>query len=212
MGVDGDDAGPARDRGLSEFRRRPARPSPRHRVQHQGRRDDVRRAGRGLDRANRSGRDLHRAVCGRRLRDLVGAAGTRHSRDGRLRRNVAVHQPLAQGGLRPDREAGRRHRHGLERCSAHTCCRPRSSAARGISAFAYVHTAVASTPLRARRVGRDEGPLSRDTRGPARTPDWCRAAERLFGAARDARQPAAEVGLAARNNCAPSRRRAYWVR
>ena len=43
VGVDGDDAGPARDRGLPQLRRRPAGPAPRHPVQHQRRLDDLRR-------------------------------------------------------------------------------------------------------------------------------------------------------------------------
>ena len=45
MGLDGVDAGPARDRGLSQLRRRPAGSSPRHPVRHRGRRDDLRRGG-----------------------------------------------------------------------------------------------------------------------------------------------------------------------
>ena len=73
-----------------------------------------------------AGESLHGPVRGRRLRHLVGAAGTRHPRDGRLRRNVVVHQPLAEGGLRPRRKAGRRHRHRLDRCSAHPGRGPRS--------------------------------------------------------------------------------------
>ena len=64
--------------------------------------------------ANRERRVVRRPVRGRRLRHPVGAAGTRHPRDGHLHRNIAVHQPLAQGGLRPHRRAGRRHRHRID--------------------------------------------------------------------------------------------------
>ena len=46
--MDGDDARPARDRGVSQLRRRPAGPAPRHPVQHQRRLDDLRRAGRDV--------------------------------------------------------------------------------------------------------------------------------------------------------------------
>ena len=49
VGVDGDDARPARDRGLPQLRRRPAGPPPRHPVRHQRRLDDLRRIGREWD-------------------------------------------------------------------------------------------------------------------------------------------------------------------
>ena len=40
------------------------------------------------------------------VRHPVGAAGTRHPRDGHLRRDVAVHQPLAQGAVSTSPESG----------------------------------------------------------------------------------------------------------
>ena len=68
---------------------------------------------------HRGRRVLRRPVRGRRFRHPVGAAGTRHPGDGHLRRNIAVHQSLAQGRLRPRRSASRRHRHRLDRRPAH---------------------------------------------------------------------------------------------
>lgn len=68
-------------------------------IRYQGRRDDVRRRRRGVGGAYRSRRNLAGAVRRRRLRHPVGAAGARHPRDGHVRRDVAVHQPLARGGV-----------------------------------------------------------------------------------------------------------------
>ncbi len=78
VGVDRDDARPARGRGLPQLRRRPAGPPPRHPVQHQRRLDDVRRVGRGVERPHRVGGVVLRAVRGRSGGHPVGAAGTRH--------------------------------------------------------------------------------------------------------------------------------------
>ena len=105
-------------------------------------------------------RVLYGPVRDRRLGHPVGAAGTRHSRDEHFHRNVAVHQSLAEGGLRPDRETGRRHRHRLDRRSADPGRGAGSLAAVCVSALADVHPAVAGAPIRARGAGRDEIPLS----------------------------------------------------
>ena len=186
MGLDGVDAGSTRDRGLPELRRRPTGSSPRHPVRHQGRRDGFRRGSRAVGGADRSGRDIRRPVCRRRRRASCRCRWNPTSPAWRFRRNVVVHQSLAEGGLRSDRKAGRRHRHRLDRCSAHPRCGPGSAAALRVPAFAGVHPAVAGTPIRARRAGRDEGPLRRNPSGPAGTPDRGCSAERLLGAARDA--------------------------
>ena len=130
----------------------------------------------------------------------------------RLHRNIAVHQPLAEGGLRSDRKAGRRHRHRLDRCSAHPRRGPGSRTALCVSAFAGIHPAVAGAPLRARRAGRDESPLRRNPSGPTGTPDWRGTAERLLGAARDARQAAVEVGVARRAIARHRGERRHWER
>ncbi len=136
VGVDGNHAGPARDRGLSQFRGRQARPASRHPVQHQGRRDDLRRGRRRMGGADAGGGVVHRSIRGRGVRHPVGAARTRLPRDGHLRGYLAVHQPLAEGGLRPLRKAGRRHRHRFDRRAADPRRRPRGRAPDRVSAFA----------------------------------------------------------------------------
>ena len=127
---------------------------------------------------HRSGRAVHRAVRGRRRRHPLRAAGTRHRRDGHVRRHVAVHQPVAEARRRPHRQARRRHRHRLDRCAADPGGGQGGRAPHRVSAFARLHPAVEGPRLRAGRAGRDEGQLRRDPRRAARSirsgPRGCR--------------------------------------
>src|SRR3984893_4028170 len=122
----------------------------------------------------------------------------RHPRDCFPRRNAAVPPPLAEGRCRPCRTAGRRHRDRLDRCPAHPAGCSRSRTAVRVSAFSGLHPAVAGAALRARRAGRAESALRRNPSGPTSPPGWRGAAERLLGAARDARQAAVEGGVTRR--------------
>ena len=158
VGVDGDDAGPARDRGLPQLRRRPARPAPRHPVQHRRRLDDLRRRRRDVDGENakrgssspRRSSSPPQASCPRRLEpDIPGMdtfAGTSlfTSRWPRTR-------------CRPHRQARRCHRHRLDRGAADPRGGQGRRAPHCVSAFARVHAAVEGPRLRAGRAGRDEG-------------------------------------------------------
>ena len=74
-----------------------------------------------------TGETIRGAVRRRGLGHPVGAAGTRHRRNGLLRGDVAVHQPLAPGGIRPDGQARRRHRHRFHRRATHPGGRPAGS-------------------------------------------------------------------------------------
>ncbi len=145
------------------------------------------------------GEILRCAIRRRRVGHPVGAAGTRDPRD--WRPSPERHCPPAAGRRDGFDLAGKRVGvigTGSTGVQLDPGRGPGSPAALRVPAFRGIHPAVAGAPIRARRAGRDEGQLRRNPGGPAGTPDRGRAAERLLGAARDARQPAAQIGVAGR--------------
>ena len=139
-------------------------------LQHRSRRDDVRRGRRRMGGRDRGGGDLRRPVRGRGVRHPVGTARTPDTGHGHLRGTVAVHQPLAEGGRRPHRQARRRHRHRFDRRATDSGRGAAGRSPLGVPALTRVHAAVAGPAVRTGRARRDEVPLRRDPRRAARAP------------------------------------------
>ena len=152
----------------------------------------------GLDGAHRSRRDVPGPVRRRRLRHPVGAAGTRHPRmDSFAGTSLYTSRWPKEGFDLAGKRVGVIGT-GSTGVQLIPVVAREAAAALRVSAFTGVYPAVAGAPVRARRAGRDEGPLRRNPRRPTGAPGRRGAAERLLGAARDARQAAVEDGDARR--------------
>ena len=167
--MDGVDARPARDRGLSELRCRPARPAPRHPVRHRGPCDDLRRGHRRMAVETETGEMFVTPF-------VVAASGILSvplepdipGMDAFAGASLYTSRLPEEGSTSP--VTGRRHRNRFDRCTAHS---GRGAGGRTLSVFQRSPAYTLPWQVRAFEPGElDEmkARLRRDPRGAARTP------------------------------------------
>ena len=191
-------SGPTGDPALPQPRRRPLRPSARHRAEHARRARALRRRALG---GHHRGRH---SILGDLLRHgvrlpVVGApADVRRAR--RLRGRLVPQRALAGGGRRARRQARRRDRHGLDRHPADPAARRAGRAPVRVPADGELQHA------RAQRAARSRGPAGDQGRLPRAAPARARVAERRADVA--SRRAAAALGARGHAGGARARLRA----